>query len=486
MLFNSLQFLAYFFIVVLVYFIIPFRFRWVWLLGMSYYFYMNWNPEYALLMAISTIVTYLSGILIEKKTKLKKLWVCLSFGINLSILFFFKYFNFLRENLIYITEKLKLGIEIPNFDVLLPVGISFYTFQALSYTMDVYRGDIKAQKNLGKYALFVSFFPQLVAGPIERSTNLLNQLDKKNSFDYDRVKNGLLLMLWGFFKKIVIADRLSVVVNTVYNNVERYEGFTLIIASIFFAFQIYCDFSSYSDIAIGSANVMGYNLMKNFERPYFSKSIAEFWRRWHISLGTWFRDYLYFPLGGSRVSKTKRYRNIMIVFLVSGLWHGASWNFIIWGALHGIYQLLGIELKPWRDRFVKKFHIDRNAYGHKLYKVVTTFLLVDFAWIFFRANNFHDAKYIIKNILKFNPWVLFDGSLYNLGLDQKDFRIAIYSIVFLISIHLVQRNREIREKIKTQNIWLRYLCYLMPILSIFIFGMYGTNYDASQFIYFQF
>lgn len=351
--------------------------------------------------------------------------------------------------------------------------------------MDVYRGDVKAQKSLGKYALFVSFFPQLVAGPIERSTHLLAQLDKEYKFDYDRVKNGLLLMLWGLFKKIVIADRLAVLVNTVYNTPRDYEGFILIIASIFFAFQIYCDFSSYSDIAIGAANVMGYDLMKNFNRPYFSKSIAEFWRRWHISLGTWFRDYLYFPLGGSKVSKLKRYRNIMIVFLVSGLWHGASWNFIIWGALHGIYQLIGIELKPIRDKIVKVFKIDRNTVSHKLYSIITTFILVDFAWIFFRANNFKDARYIVRKLFVFNPWVLFDGTLYKLGLDPKEYNMAIWSLFILISIHILQRKVKIREKLYLQNILLRYGVYIFTILFIFTFGFYGEEV-VQEFIYFQF
>lgn len=494
MIFNSLEFLIYFPIVIFMYFLLPFRFRWIWLLGASYYFYMNWNPKYAILMATSTVVTYLSGILIEKaneilekdkRDKRRKLWIFLSFSINLLILFFFKYFNFLGENLTYLFSKLNIGFKVPNFDILLPVGISFYTFQALSYTMDVYRGDVKAQKNLVKYALFVSFFPQLVAGPIERSTHLLTQLDKEYSFNYDRVKNGLLLMLWGLFKKIVIADRLAVLVNTVYNTPRDYEGIVLIIASIFFAFQIYCDFSSYSDIAIGAANVMGYDLMKNFKRPYFSKSIAEFWRRWHISLGTWFRDYLYFPLGGSKVSKLKRYRNIMIVFLVSGLWHGASWNFIIWGALHGIYQLVGIELKPFRDRIVKVFKIDRNTFSHKLYRVITTFILVDFAWIFFRANNFKDARYIVKKLFVFNPWVLFDGTLYKLGLDSKDFDLSLKLIFLLLIIKYLQRNIIIRNWIIKQNLLFRHFSYVIFILIIFIFGAYG-NYNSQEFIYFQF
>ncbi|SJZ59086.1 D-alanyl-lipoteichoic acid acyltransferase DltB, MBOAT superfamily [Cetobacterium ceti] len=494
MLFNSLEFLIYFPIVVLFYFILPFKYRWIWLLVASYYFYMNWNPQYAILMGISTIVTYLSGLFIEKsnniadilkRDKYKKLCIIFSFGINLSILFFFKYFNFLSENINYIFSKFGLERGVPRFDVLLPVGISFYTFQALSYTMDVYRGEIKAQKNLGKYALFVSFFPQLVAGPIERSTNLLNQLDKNYNYDYDRVKNGLLLMLWGFFKKIVIADRLAVVVNTVYNTPAQYKGFTLIIASIFFAFQIYCDFSSYSDIAIGAANVMGYDLMKNFDKPYFSKSIAEFWRRWHISLGTWFRDYLYFPLGGNRVTKLKKYRNIMIIFLVSGLWHGASWNFIIWGALHGIYQLIGMELKPIRDKIIKILKIKRNAFSHRLYRVTVTFILVDFAWIFFRANSFREAKYIIKNIFVYNPEIFFDGTLYRLGLDKKDFIIAIIMIIFLNIIKLLQRNTFIKKRILELRTTYRWILYYGAIFITTILGYYGDSV-ASQFIYFQF
>lgn len=494
MLFNSLEFLIYFPTVVLLYFLLPYRLRWIWLLTASYFFYMNWNPKYAVLMGISTLITYFSGLLIEKsnqeknkekREKEKKIWVILSFSANLLILFFFKYFNFLTENIVYIFSKLNIEIEVSRFNILLPVGISFYTFQALSYTMDVYRGDIKAQRNLGKYALFVSFFPQLVAGPIERSTNLLNQIEQNNDFDYNRIKNGLLLMLWGFFKKIVIADRLAIVVNTVYNNPTNYQGIVLIIATIFFAFQIYCDFSSYSDIAIGAANVMGYDLMKNFNKPYFSKSIAEFWRRWHISLGTWFRDYLYFPLGGSKVNKVKKYRNILIVFLISGLWHGASWNFIIWGALHGVYQLIGNELKPLRNFIVKKLKIKRESLLHKSYKIIITFILVDFAWIFFRANTLGDAVYIIKNIFIFNPSVLFNGMLFNLGLDKEDLVIGIICIIILNIIKLYQRNNSIRNNISKMKLKIRWSLYYLAIFLIVILGYYGDS-STSQFIYFQF
>ncbi|WP_304405239.1 MBOAT family O-acyltransferase [Algibacter lectus] len=456
---------------------------------------MSWSPKYAILMLVSTIVTYYSGVLIKKsnlkedakqKTLEKKIWVGLSFTINLAILFFFKYFNFINESFITLFNQLDIKWGVPNFDVLLPVGISFYTFQALSYTMDVYRDDIVAEKNFLKYALFVSFFPQLVAGPIEKSTNLLPQLSQVHKFNYTRIKEGLLLMLWGLFKKVVIADRLAVVVNTVYNSPQQYEGFSLILATVFFAFQIYCDFSSYSDIAIGSAKVMGFDLMENFNRPYFSKSIAEFWRRWHISLGGWFRDYLYFPLGGSRGSKLNKYRNVMVVFLLSGLWHGASWNFVIWGALHGCFQVLGYEFSNLRQKTTSFLKIKKESFSYRLYQVIFTFILVDFAWIFFRSNNFEDSKYIVANIFNFNPEVIFDGTFYKLGLDEYDFKLAIYVIIFLLLMQLIQRRVAMSEWIKEQHIFFRWSVYFAGIYSIIIFGYYGSGYDASQFIYFQF
>ena len=341
MLFNSFSYLIFFPIVVLLYFAIPYKARYLWLLAASYYFYMAWNPKYALLMALSTVLTYLSGLLIGRETRLtatveagspvyrnaifrRKLWVFLSMISNLSILFLFKYFDFFIDNVNRVLGHLGMELLNPTFDVILPVGISFYTFQALSYTMDVYRGEIYVEKNLFKYALFVSLFPQLVAGPIERSKNLLVQINRRHTFDYERVKNGLLLMLWGFFLKLVIADRVAVIVNTVYNGYTNYHGLILAVATLFFGIQIYCDFYAYSLIAKGSAQVLGFRLMDNFKQPYFSRSIGEFWHRWHISLSTWFRDYLYIPLGGNRKGTLRKYINVMIVFLVSGLWHGAN------------------------------------------------------------------------------------------------------------------------------------------------------------------
>lgn len=495
MLFNSIQFLVFFLIVTFIYFAISHKFRWLWLLITSYYFYMSWNANYAVLIALSTITTFASGILIDRSNRLadkkrsvqlKKLWVFLSVFINFGILFMFKYYNYFSHSLERILMHFHNPIYIPSFDYLLPVGISFYTFQALSYTIDVYRNDIKAEKNLGKYALFVSFFPQLVAGPIEKSKHLLHQFDEKHTFDYMRVKNGLLLMLWGLFQKMVVADRLAVLVNTVYNNPSAYKGFEIVIGTVFFAFQIYCDFSGYSDIARGAAEVMGFRLSCNFKSPYFSKSIKEFWRRWHITLCVWFKDYMYIPLGGNRRGKVRTYYNIMAVFIVSGLWHGATINFIIWGALHGAYQIIGDLLKPIRQRVLQTFRIKTNSLGYKLYQVMVTFLLVDFAWIFFRAGSFTGALLILRNMFYFNPEVFINGSIYNLGLDAKDFMLAILSIGIILSANLLQRNKNLRNELSEKQLGWRWAVYLSCIVIIMIFGIYGPGYSPEQFVYFQF
>jgi len=450
---------------------------------------MCWSPKYALLILTSTIITYLSGIFIEKAIKEgfgnKKVYVAISFISNLAILIGFKYFNFLDENLAILFDAIGMKWEVSNWNIMLPVGISFYTFQALSYTMDVYRGQIVATRHFGKYSLFVSFFPQLVAGPIEKSINLLPQFDQVKKFDYDRIKDGLIMMMLGFFKKLVIADRLAILVNTVFNDPTKYTGFELLIATIFFSFQILCDFSAYTDIAIGAAKVLGYDLMKNFNRPYFSKSIPEFWRRWHISLGGWFRDYLYFPLGGSRVVKWKKYRNIMIVFLVSGIWHGASWNFLIWGFLHGVYQIIDLMLSPFINIIYKKLNIDKNTFNYRAYKVLLTFGLVSFAWVFFRANTLTDAMYITKNFFVFNSDFWCGDGLYKLGLERREFKIAIISILVLLGMDLLERKFNLLDALRKQNIVLRWVFYIVFTFYILYYGVYGGN-EKAAFIYFQF
>lgn len=498
MLFNSLQFLVFFPIVLIVYFVLPERIRYLWLLAASYYFYMCWNAKYALLILISTVVTYLSGLLIERikhrdlsetgKIRLKKLVVAGSFLINLGILFFFKYANFAMDILYTLFSRIHIQLSLPTFDFLLPVGISFYTFQALSYTMDVYRDEVYAEKNFFRYALFVSFFPQLVAGPIERSKNLLKQLAVPQKFSFERFRRGLLLMLWGYFLKLVLADRIAVFVDTVYDHHADFPGYYIVTATMLFAVQIYCDFAGYSTIAMGSAEILGVRLMENFDAPYLSTSVADFWRRWHISLTSWFKDYLYIPLGGSRKGKIRKYVNKMIVFLVSGLWHGASGAFVIWGGINGLYQVIGEILQPLRDRLVRLLCLNRDSLGHKLIHVVGTFILVDFAWLFFRANRFSTAVSVLKSMFSANnPWILVDGSIYNCGLDMRDFWLMMMCIGILLFADLCKRKKiVVRDVLLGQDYWFRWLAFAVSVAFILTFGIWGPNYNAANFIYFQF
>ncbi|MEM9299072.1 MAG: MBOAT family O-acyltransferase, partial [Bacteroidota bacterium] len=354
---------------------------------------MSWNPIYILLIVFSTLVDYVVAIKMDSTNNktLRKSLLFLSLLSNLGLLFTFKYFNFFNKIIEDILLPFGYEYSPSVLTVLLPVGISFYTFQTLSYTIDVFLKKQRAQYHFGKFALFVSFFPQLVAGPIERSTQLLPQFDKTFDFDYKRITSGLKQMFWGLFKKIVIADRVAVIVNQVFNNATDYEGFSLVVGTIFFSFQIYCDFSGYSDIAIGCARVFGFNLMTNFNKPYYAKSISEFWQRWHISLSTWFRDYVYIPLGGNRTMKWRWYFNLFITFFISGIWHGANWTFIIWGAIHGVYLILAIVFRPIVNTLYNKLSLDASSLSVKVWQATSTYFLVCLAWIFFRANSVSDA-----------------------------------------------------------------------------------------------
>ena len=497
MLFNSRDFLVFFPVVVLLYFIIPKKLRHIWLLAASYYFYMSWNAKYAVLIAMSTLITWVCGIFIErlegeKKSGKKKCVLALAFISNLGILFFFKYFDFLLQIVNMVLRPLNMEMIDNPFDIILPVGISFYTFQALGYTVDVYRGKISAEKNILNYALFVSFFPQLVAGPIERSESLLNQIRRQseiNVWDYERVVKGLIMMLWGLFIKMVIADRIAVVVDTVFDSPYRYGASGLIAAAAAFSMQIYCDFSAYSIIAIGAAKVLGFSLMENFNVPYFARSIADFWHRWHISLSTWFRDYLYIPLGGSRCSRIKKYRNIMITFLVSGLWHGAGWTFVIWGGLHGLYQIVGDMTRGIRNRINDVLHINTNVFSYKFGQVVGTYILTTFAWIFFRADTLQDAIYYIFRIFRhIDPWALFDESLYTLGLDRFESNVLIVALLVLLAVDLLKyfRNINLSDFLMAQNLVFRWIVIIGLIAAVLTYGMYGTEFDSAQFIYFEF
>ena len=469
MLFNSIAFLLFFPILCALYFCIPasqLRLRNLLLLVASYYFYMNWDPAYALLLLTSTVITYLAalGIGYFKEKRKKKICLVSSLVLNLAILFLFKYFNFLAMNIETALQASGFAVNMPKFALLLPVGISFYTFQALGYSIDVYRGTVKIERDFPTYALFVSFFPQLVAGPIERSQNLLPQFKQQHRFDYDAVMSGVKLMVWGYFMKLVLADRCGIYVDTIFNNVDKHNGGSYLVASLLFPFQIYGDFAGYSLIAIGVARVLGFRLMENFHRPYFACTIGEFWHRWHISLSTWFKDYVYIPLGGNRVGKLRNYFNLLITFVVSGIWHGANWTFLCWGTIHGI--LLCVE---------KAFGISKQKYtgAKKSFHWAATFVLVCFAWILFRANNLSDAVSVVTGIFT------------NLGTPKPEYAnfiaIGLAMTVLLTKEFADEFNWKIR--VADSKSWLvRHIYLIIMIAYIILFGVLG----GDQFIYFQF
>lgn len=498
MLFNSLQFLIFFPIVVLVYYVISDKYKYLWLLAASYYFYMSWNARYGLLLLTATLISWLSGLALErvsckdseedKKIRTGKVIVAISFILCLGLLFWFKYTNYTLELITDAFSRLGIGFSVPRFDIVLPVGISFYTFQALSYTVDVYRGHVPAEKNFFRYALYVSFFPQLVAGPIERYDNIAGQLKKPVPFDFDRARDGLLLMIWGYFLKLVLADRIAVFVDTVYNDPAKYQGCYIIAAAALFAIQVYCDFGGYSYIAMGAAEIIGIRLMDNFRAPFLSSTIKELWGGWHISLTTWFRDYLYFPLGGNRKGVVRKYINLMIVFLVSGMWHGANLSYLVWGGLNGLYQIMGDLLEPLRKRLLSIFHLNRDSFGHKLAGCIITFGLFDFAAIFFRASGIHDALIMIRSMINdHNPWIFVDGSLYKCGLDRANFNLMILAImILLVSDIYKKKGIKIREFISRQDYWFRWFTIVVSICFILVFGMWGSQYNEAAFIYFRF
>lgn len=497
--FNSFEFLIFFPVVLAIYFVIPKKVREPWLLVTSYYFYMSWNAKYVFLIGASTLATYISGVLFSKtdataegvKTK-KRLILALCIAFNLSLLFLFKYGNFAIDSVNTLLRSVRMTPVQRRFDFLLPVGISFYTFQALGYMIDVYRGDIPAERNLIRYALFVSFFPQLVAGPIERSGNLLSQMrniENIRLWNARRVASGAILMVWGFFLKMVISDRAAILVNTVFDNYRMYGSTELITAIVIFSLQIYCDFYGYSVIATGAAKIMGFELMENFNTPFFANSIRDLWSRWHISLSTWFRDYLYIPLGGSRKGIVRQNINLLAVFLVSGLWHGANWSFVIWGGLHGVYQVFGNMTRPLRNALYQKLSFKTDCFSWRLWQRFVTYGLFVFSLIFFRSDSVTDAlRYIKRIVVKPTPWLLFDGGLYTLGLERAEMHILVVSIAILFFVSCIRytRGQTIDVFLMEQNMLFEWAVIIGLVLMIFVYGQYGPAFDAQQFIYFQF
>lgn len=490
MLFNSLDFAIFFPIVFALYWIVSknLTLRNILLLVSSYVFYGWWDWRFLFLIAFSSIIDFIIGqkIYNTDNQKHRKRFLTLSLLVNLGFLVYFKYSNFFIDTFVDSFKLFGKDLEIGTLNIILPVGISFYTFQTLSYTIDIYRKQLKPTKDWLAFFSFVSFFPQLVAGPIERASHLLPQFYKTYKFNYNLVRSGLLLMAFGLFKKMVIADRAAFYVNEVYNNTDSHNGVSYLYATILFAFQIYCDFSGYSDIAIGASRTMGFDLMKNFDSPYFSKSITEFWRRWHISLSTWFRDYVYIPLGGSKKGKYKTYSNLFIVFLVSGLWHGAAMTFIIWGAIHGLIIVVEKASYKLKQPIYNKLGLKKANFSNNLFFNIITFSIVCFAWIFFRANSLSDSFTIVNGIFNnFDLGQVFNNETYLVGFKINEFKIICIFIILLLLAEIAHSKRSLVERIKQQGVIFRWSFYTIIVLTIVIFGIYGER-NIQEFIYFQF
>ena len=488
MLFNSFQFLLFFPIVTILYFLLPHKFRWFHLLIASCIFYMAFVPIYILILFATIIIDYFAGILIEGAAGTKrKGYLIMSIVANVGVLSYFKYYHFFVHNIEHILQWAHYNRHLPVLDILLPIGLSFHTFQAMSYTIEVYRGNQKAERHIGIYALYVMFYPQLVAGPIERPQNLLYQFREHHAFDYDNAVAGLRQMLWGLVKKMVIADRLAITTDAIFNHTHNYSGISLLIGSIFFTFQIFCDFSGYSDIAIGAARVMGFHLMTNFNMPYHSRSVSEFWKRWHISLSTWFKDYLYISLGGNRVSVPRMYFNLFFVFLVSGFWHGANWTFIVWGALHGFYLVFALLTKNIRKKINDTTGISKSHTLNNFLDVVITFILVVMGWVFFRANNLRDGFYILKKIRGIPNELLQIAATKKIAFLHLPGIVNILIpcfglIIFLEGAHIVQMKYKLHLTINNRPKYVRWLLYYSGVLAILFLGVF----DQQKFIYFQF
>lgn len=468
MLFNSLSYLIFFPFVCILYWNLPNKYRNGMLLVASYYFYMNWQPIYAFLILISTITTWLCGIKIDNASTtnicVRKTYLALCIIFNLSILFFYKYLNFITDIIFSLLSFVNIRMQVPHFDILLPVGISFYTFQAIGYTIDVYKNKIQAERSFFTYALFVSFFPQLVAGPIERASNLLCQFHKKHMFDSNQFIEGLKLMVWGFFMKLCIAENVAPYVNAVYNNIAQHNGSSILLASFFFTFQIFCDFGGYSLIAIGTSRCLNFTLMHNFNRPYLTTSMKDFWRRWHISLSSWFTEYVYIPLGGNRCSAIRNNRNLMVTMLVSGAWHGANWTFILWGGYHGLLLVI--------NKLFAKIHFPSWT---KPIGIIICFILIMFGWVLFRANNVHDAMFAYKKM------AFEHGSLYH-GEGIPSLVLPIVLIIFLMCKEIKD---EIGLKLHFMNSTNLYVSSFWTGAMIVLI-LLCAKFESGQFIYFQF
>jgi alginate O-acetyltransferase complex protein AlgI len=506
MLFNSLPFYIFFPLVTLGYFLLPHRFRWMWLLAASAYFYMAFIPAYILILAATIIVDYFAGLAIAKaEGKRRKQFLILSLIANLGMLGFFKYFNFFSANAAAIAHWLDWNYPIPYLNIILPIGLSFHTCQSMAYTIEVYRGNQPAERHLGILALYVLFYPQLVAGPIERPAHMLPQLHAEHKFDYDNFADGIRMMAWGFFKKLVIADRLAQLVDPVYTNPGNYDGPLLALTALAFAYQIYCDFSGYSDIAIGSARVMGFRLMTNFDRPYSARTISEFWQRWHISLSSWFRDYIFFPMRRSLLRSKVRLPDwlnqalpTIVTMLLSGLWHGANWTFVVWGGLHGLYLTIELWTTSLRTRVAHTLRLDSVPRLWSALQTISVFLLISFALIFFRAPtlpaafNFIERSALGWDMSQLPLWLaqirVTLGMNYPLATFFPNISgttillLTLLQILILELAQFLQKESPLERILAREGALVRWSAYYALAMNVVIFG----SFLPSTFIYFQF
>ena len=502
MLLNSFEFFVFLLLVSILYFIVPKKAKALILLIASIVFYLLWNVFNTVILILTALSTYAIGILMDqvhlqaqgaveatdlKPVRRKKRLLILGIVLLVGELFFYKYYGFTALQInILLSSGGNPSVPMLADGIFIPLGISFYIFQTIGYLVDVYRGKVKAERNVIDFLLFITFFPKIIQGPIERADGFLEQIHKieeKGRFDIHRVCNGLITFIWGLFIKMVIADRIAIVVDQVFSTYFVYGTVELAFAAIGYAIQIYCDFAGYSAMALGAAQVFGFDLIDNFNVPYFSVSTREFWRRWHISLSAWFRDYVYIPLGGSRRGKWRKRLNVMLVMLVSGIWHGAGWSFIFWGLLHGAYQVAGEISAP---KLQKRLNTPVGSASQRLGSMIVTFVLVDIAWIFFRAPRLMVAlDYIRIMFSRFNPWVLFDGSLLKLGLDQIEMNVLTIALPMLVIVDYIQYKKAIRidRMLENQCLWFRWAVIILLFTLIWVCGEYGPAFNSSSFIY---
>lgn len=485
--FVSVYFLVFLLIATAGYYLFPKKYQYVFLVLCNFIYSFAWVRKnlrsWAALLAV-ILITYAGAIMLDHVKKPALLWtvvIC-----TLAGLIYFKYADFILR-----TAGRISGRNFGTLQPVMPVGISFFTFQALGYVIDVYRGKYRPEKNPVRYAAFVTFFPTVTSGPIERGDGLLRDLQSPagRKISWENVAGGFTLFLYGTFVKLVVTDRLSLVADTIFNNYLDYGGAVLLLGAVVYTIQIYCDFSSYSLLAMGTAKILGFSVMENFKAPYLSESVQEFWRRWHVSLSTWFRDYVYIPLGGSRCSTLRKNFNLMVTFLVSGLWHGADWSFVLWGALHGIYQITGNLTKKIRKRTVAALHMNPDCVSFHLWRKFFTFSCVAFAWIFFRCPSIRDALgYIGRMFTEPALWQLTDGTVYQLGLDALNLTILRLGLLLVLAVDLIRyyREKNIDVFLKGQNAWFRIVVLVFMLDMAFVFGEYGPAFRAQDFIYFQF